>query len=87
VEEYNRVKKPSDADYIASSAERVGLRFTMDQIDDTTIGGRINEMEWWTIDVTKVGRKLFTSDRLVILEHGLVRPHSNLLLPISPDVS
>lgn len=87
VEEYNRAKKPSDTDYIdyiASSAERVGLRFTMDQIDNTTIGSRINEMEWWTIDVTKVGRKLFTSDRPVILEHGLVHPHSYLLLPISP---
>ncbi len=87
VEEYNRAKKPSDTDYIdyiASSAERVGLRFTMDQIDNTTIGSRINEMEWWTIDVTKVGRKLFTSDRPVILEHGLAHPHSYLLLPISP---
>jgi hypothetical protein len=87
VEEYNRAKKPSDTDYIdyiASSAERVGLRFTMDQIDNATIGSRINEMEWWTIDVTKVGRKLFTSDRPVILEHGLTRPHSYLLLPISP---
>jgi hypothetical protein len=63
VEEYNRAKKPSDTDYIdyiASSAERVGLRFTMDQIDNATIGSRINEMEWWTIDVTKVGHKLFT---------------------------
>jgi hypothetical protein len=41
-------------------------------------------MEWWTIDVTKVGRKLFTSNRPVILEHGLAHPHSYLLLPISP---
>jgi hypothetical protein len=56
----------------------------MDQIDNTTIGSRINEMEWWTIDVTKVGRKLFASDRPVILEHGLACPHSYLLLPISP---
>jgi hypothetical protein len=87
VEEYNRQKAangPDFIDYIASSAERVGLRFTMDQIDNTTIGTRINEMEWWTIDVTSVGRKLFTSDRPVILEHGLAHPHSYLLLPISP---
>ena len=87
VEEYNRVKGtdgPDYIDYIASSAERVGLRFTMDQIDNTTIGSRINEMEWWTIDITKVGQKLLTSDRPVILDHGLAHPHSHLLLPISP---
>jgi hypothetical protein len=43
----------------------------MDLIDNTTVGSRINEMEWWTIDVTKVGRKLLMPDRPVILEHGL----------------
>jgi hypothetical protein len=41
-------------------------------------------MDWWTVDVTSVGRKLFTSDRPVFLEHGLVHPHSYLLLPIGP---
>lgn len=87
IEEYIRVKGtdgPDYIDYIASSAERVGLCFTMDQIDNDDFGQRINQMEWWTIDVTKVGRKLFTSDRPVILEYGLAHPHSYLLMPISP---
>jgi hypothetical protein len=65
MEEYNRAKTPSDTDYIdyiASSAERVGLRFTGPNRQHHH--RKPHEMEWWTIDVTKVGRiPAFTTDK------------------------
>jgi hypothetical protein len=85
---YDAQKRPGDpeyVDYIPEAVNRETLEFLMIQIDDKRIGTLLGRMRWRTLDVTPVGRSLFTSDRPVIMSNGLGYDHSYLLLPLSPN--
>ncbi len=88
LEEFNKIKGPGDVeflDYIIHVTQRSSLSFTMNQIDSERLGKHMNQMRWSTIDVARVGRPLFTSDRPIIMTNGLGHPHSHLIMPISPS--
>lgn len=85
--EYDAQKGPEDpefSDYIPEAVNRETLQFIMTQIDDRRIGTLLGRMRWRTIDVEATGRRLFTSDRPVIMSNGLAYESSHMLLPISP---
>ena len=87
IEEYNQLKAPGDPefiDFIIHQTERGTLHFVMDQIDSERLGKHFNQMRWFTLDVTRASRPLFTSDRPIIMTNGLGHPHSHLVMPISP---
>lgn len=84
---YNAEKSESDhefLDHIVGSIERRTLEFTMNQIDNKSIGQLLNSMKWQTVNVATAGRPLFTSDRPVIMSNGLAYRESHLVLPVSP---
>jgi hypothetical protein len=53
-------------------------------IDNDRVGPTIFDMKWVVVDVSKSKLPLMTSDRPVVMPHGLDHPDCHIALPISP---
>lgn len=53
-------------------------------IDNTRVGPTIFDMKWVVVDISKFKLPLMTSDRPVVMPHGLDHPDCHIALPISP---
>jgi hypothetical protein len=53
-------------------------------IDNDRVGPTIFGMKWVVVDVKDAKRTLMTSDRPVVMPHGLDHPDCHIALPISP---
>ena len=60
----------------ASTLERI--------IHSEDVGSLIINMRWRLIDISNTGRKFLTSDRPVVVSHGIIHFDSLLALPIGP---
>lgn len=79
---------PTFADFLAAQPiamlEKTLFEVFFGLVDNTSIGGTINEMRWKVLDTSFTGLELLTSDRPVIRTHNLKAPGGHIALPIGP---
>ncbi|MEH2471988.1 hypothetical protein V1281_006825 [Nitrobacteraceae bacterium AZCC 2161] len=70
--------------FVIESSSKYTMEFAKRIIKDDTVRKHIEGMRWSVIDLQDGGVPLFTSDRPVVISHGLTQPNGYVTLPISP---
>jgi hypothetical protein len=77
------------ADYIASqkkgTSERLFANLVKGMMDSEEVGKALNSMDWVVLDLSDATRPLMTSDRPIVLPHGLAHIDSVVEIAISPN--